>query len=91
MLWLALGNLFLMLECLAQPEYRGISYGSLIWHALMTPKGDLPFLKGYIRGEVDEDGGEKREGNGKKGWRRGLVWIKNKLIKLKIKKRVTHK
>lgn len=51
-LWLALVNLFLMLDCLAQPEYRGwcLVFSSLMCNALLMPVGGMPLSKQNYRG-----------------------------------------
>lgn len=50
-LWWALGNLFLMLDYHAQPEYGegAWSYGSLTCHDLLTPLGGLLFSEQILR------------------------------------------
>lgn len=54
-LWLALGNPLLMLDCSAPPEKGGKgsgTYGSLICHTFLMPMEGLPFLSKY-RERVD--------------------------------------
>ena len=44
MLWLVVGNLFLILDCPAQPIFKGrnLVLRSLMYHALLIPIGGLP-------------------------------------------------
>lgn len=62
MIGLTIGNLFLTLDCLAKPVYRGgegsiWSYGSSKCHAMLTPFEGLPL---YEEAKGVQGEGEKR-------------------------------
>lgn len=63
MLWLPFGNLFPILDCLAQPEYRlrCLVNGSLIPMLCWCPWIAYPFLN-ECRGEVDWGAGGEEKG-----------------------------
>lgn len=78
--WLALRNLFLLLDCFVQPELRGrfLILWQLIDHALLKAMGACFFLSDY-KGGVDGEG-RKKERNGMEREEKGeaAVWVSNK-------------
>lgn len=79
---LALGNLFLIMDCLSQPEYKRRSYGSLICHALLKHMGGLPFSEWLWR----RDRLRGRRGKNGRGGREAEVRMYKYLINKRIKK-----
>lgn len=61
MLLLALGNLFFILNYLAQPKYNGRTYCNLICYGLLIPEGGLP-LSEQKKGKSGLGLGAMREG-----------------------------